>query len=145
MAKMPLYALFSCLFLYDSPINSNCWLGPTPPTPCTHTRPARSPVNASPSLSRPKAHDSGPMWLAMPSLYDSFIHYTSPVLTGAFTTSLCLFLCPRRYACIWKGPAFLWMILNLKAKGQLFVFILAWQSFDYLLRMYYIVNKSRIS
>jgi len=54
-------------------------------------------------------------------------------------------LCAMHYACIKKWPTFLWMTLNLKAKGQLFVFILAWQSFDYLLRMYYIINKSRIS
>jgi hypothetical protein len=27
------------------------------------------------------------MWLAMPLSYGSFIHYTPPVLTGAFTTS----------------------------------------------------------
>ena len=28
------------------------------------------------------AHDSGPMWLAMPSPYDSFIHDTSPVFSS---------------------------------------------------------------
>jgi hypothetical protein len=32
--------------------------------------------------SRPAAHDSGPVWLATPSPYDSFIRYTSPVLTA---------------------------------------------------------------
>jgi hypothetical protein len=52
-----------------------------------HTRPARTPVNASPPPSRAEAHDSGPMWLATPSSYDSFIHYTLPVLPGAFGTS----------------------------------------------------------
>ena len=36
--------------------------------------PAFPPVNA---------HDSGPVWLATPSLYDSFIHYISPAFTGA--------------------------------------------------------------
>ena len=46
--------------------------------------PARiPPVNASPMPSRAPAHDSGPVWLARPSPYDSFIRYSSPV-TGAF-------------------------------------------------------------
>ena len=48
-----------------------------------NTRPARSPVNASPPPLRAAPHDSGPVWVASPSPYDSFIHYTSPVLTGA--------------------------------------------------------------
>ncbi len=39
------------------------------------TQPARSPVNASPEALRPPAHDSGPVWVATPSPYDSFIHY----------------------------------------------------------------------
>ena len=47
------------------------------------TRPARTPVNASPPASRPSAHDSGPVWVATPSPYDSSIRCTSPVLTGA--------------------------------------------------------------
>ena len=38
------------------------------------TRPARTPVNASPPLLRATAHDSGPPWVANPSTYDSFIH-----------------------------------------------------------------------
>ena len=38
------------------------------------TRPARTPVNASPSLLRATAHDSGPPWVASPLTYDSFIH-----------------------------------------------------------------------
>jgi hypothetical protein len=33
-----------------------------------HGWPARSPVNASRAASRPSAHDSGPMWIATPSL-----------------------------------------------------------------------------
>jgi hypothetical protein len=41
------------------------------------------PVNASTPPSRAAPHDSGPMWVADPLSYDSFIHYTSPVLTGA--------------------------------------------------------------
>ena len=48
-----------------------------------NTRPARSPVNASTLLLRTAPHDSGPMWVADPLSYDFFIHYTSPVLTGA--------------------------------------------------------------
>ncbi len=47
------------------------------------TRPARTPVNASPLPSRATTHDSGPLWAANPSTYDSFIHYTSPVYPGA--------------------------------------------------------------
>jgi len=35
----------------------------------------------------PPPHDSGPMWFAKPSSYDSFIHDTLPVLTGAFGQS----------------------------------------------------------
>ena len=38
------------------------------------TRPARTPVNASPPLLRATAHDSGPPWVAIPSTYDSLIH-----------------------------------------------------------------------
>src|SRR5437764_5770235 len=48
-----------------------------------NTRPARSPVNASTPPLRAAPHDSGPMWVAKPLSYDFFIHYTSPVLTGA--------------------------------------------------------------
>jgi hypothetical protein len=48
-----------------------------------NTRPALSPVNASTPPSRAAPHDSGPMWVAGPLSNDSFIHYTSPVLTGA--------------------------------------------------------------
>ncbi len=55
-----------------------------------HTRPARTPVNASPLSLRTTAHDSGPMWLATPSSYDSFIHDTSPVFIGALGTSYIL-------------------------------------------------------
>ena len=48
-----------------------------------NTWPARSPVNASPSPLRTKVHDSGPVWSATPSLYETFIHYTLPAFTGA--------------------------------------------------------------
>ena len=47
------------------------------------TRPARTPVNASPPPSQAAAHDSGPPWVASPSTYDSFIHNTLPVFAGA--------------------------------------------------------------
>ncbi|MBU0641457.1 MAG: hypothetical protein KKB50_21565, partial [Planctomycetes bacterium] len=48
-----------------------------------NTRPARTPVNASPTPLRTPTHDSGPSWAANPSTYDSFIHYTLPVYPGA--------------------------------------------------------------
>ena len=44
-----------------------------------NTRPARPPVNVSPSPLRTPMHDSGPVWVAGPSPYDSFIRNTSPV------------------------------------------------------------------
>src|SRR5712691_10757621 len=44
-----------------------------------NTRPARPPVNVSPSPLRTPTHDSGPVWVAGPSPYDSFIRNTSPV------------------------------------------------------------------
>src|SRR5580692_6729922 len=44
-----------------------------------NTRPAPSPVNASAPPSRATPHDSEPAWFAKPSLYETFIHYTSPV------------------------------------------------------------------
>jgi hypothetical protein len=44
-----------------------------------NTRPARTPVNASTTPSRALPHDSGPVWVATPSLRDSFIHNTLPV------------------------------------------------------------------
>jgi hypothetical protein len=48
-----------------------------------NTRPARTSVNASMTPSRTPPHDSRPLWLAKPSTYDSFIHYTLPVYPGA--------------------------------------------------------------
>ena len=48
-----------------------------------NTRPARTPVNASTLSLRGAPHDSGPLWVAKPSAYDSFIHNTSPVYPGA--------------------------------------------------------------
>ena len=44
-----------------------------------NTWPARAPVNASTPSSRTAPHDSGSVWVATPSSYDSFIHNTSPV------------------------------------------------------------------
>ena len=69
------------------------WCLPTIPTASAsrtkllsrlNTRPARTPVNASAIPLRRSPHDSGPLWVASPSTYDSFIHYTSPVYPGAF-------------------------------------------------------------
>ena len=48
-----------------------------------HTRPARSPVNASPSPLCTKIHDSESVWVATPSLYETFIHNTLPTFIGA--------------------------------------------------------------
>ena len=44
-----------------------------------NTQPARTPVYASPRPYGSSRQDSGPSWLARPSTYDSFIHYTLPV------------------------------------------------------------------
>ncbi len=41
------------------------------------------PANASTPPSRAAPHDSGPLWFATPSTYETFIHNTLPVLTGA--------------------------------------------------------------
>jgi hypothetical protein len=49
----------------------------------THHRLQPLSYNASTPPLRAAPHDSGPMWVATPLSYDSFIHYTSPVLTGA--------------------------------------------------------------
>jgi hypothetical protein len=48
-----------------------------------NTGPVRTPVNASPSHSRTKVYDSEPVWIATPSLYETFIHNTLPAFTGA--------------------------------------------------------------
>lgn len=48
-----------------------------------NTLPACAPVNASMVASRLATHDSGSGWLATPFLYDSFIHYSTPVYPGA--------------------------------------------------------------
>ena len=46
--------------------------------------PARTPVNASPATLPPLAHDSGPWWIATPSMSGSFIPDSMPVYPGAF-------------------------------------------------------------
>src|SRR5215211_3540879 len=48
-----------------------------------NTLPACTPVNASIATLRSATHDSGPGWFATPFLYDSFIHYSTPVYPGA--------------------------------------------------------------
>lgn len=45
--------------------------------------PARTPVNASPSPSRTPAHDSGPSWIATPSMSGVLIPFLPPVYPGA--------------------------------------------------------------
>ena len=46
--------------------------------------PTRSPVNASRTASRPPAHDSGPMWIATPSLRWTCTIYSLPVSRRTF-------------------------------------------------------------
>src|SRR5260370_41915163 len=48
-----------------------------------NTLPACAPVNASIATLRSATHDSGTGWFATPFLYDSFIHYSTPVYPGA--------------------------------------------------------------
>jgi hypothetical protein len=48
-----------------------------------NTWPIRTPVNASPAPLRTPMHDSEPVRIANPSPYETFIHNTLPVLTGA--------------------------------------------------------------
>jgi hypothetical protein len=55
----------------------------TKPFSRLNTQPTLSPVNASPRGSLRPTHDSGPLWLAKPLTYDSFIHYNLPVYPGA--------------------------------------------------------------
>ena len=53
-----------------------------------NTLPACAPVNASMAASRLATHDSGPGWFANPFLYDSLIHYSTPVYPGALRSLL---------------------------------------------------------
>ena len=48
-----------------------------------NTLPACAPVNASIATLRLATHDSGSGWFAKPFLYDSSIHYSTPVYPGA--------------------------------------------------------------
>ena len=48
-----------------------------------NTLPALPPVNASMAALRLATHDSGSGRFATPFLYDSFIHYSTPVYPGA--------------------------------------------------------------
>jgi len=57
-----------------------------------NTLPACAPVNASMVASRLATHDSGSGWLATPFLYDSFIHYSTPVYPGAHHGLLVFFI-----------------------------------------------------
>ena len=51
-----------------------------------NTLPACAPVNASMAASRLAMHDSGSGWFAKPFLYDSCIHYSTPVYPGALSS-----------------------------------------------------------
>ena len=53
-----------------------------------NTLPACAPVNASMAALRLATHDSGSGWFATPFLYDSFIHYSTPVYPGALNKLL---------------------------------------------------------
>jgi hypothetical protein len=53
-----------------------------------NTQPACAPVNASMVASQLATHDSGSGRFATPFLYDSFIHYSTPVYPGALVTQL---------------------------------------------------------
>ena len=57
-----------------------------------NTLPACAPVNASMAASRLATHDSGSGRFAKPFLYDSSIHYSTPVYPGALR-SLLVLLC----------------------------------------------------
>jgi hypothetical protein len=43
-------------------------------------------------------HDSKPVWVASPSLYETFIHNTLPAFTGARTAEQEFSNCPKRKA-----------------------------------------------
>lgn len=53
-----------------------------------NTLPACAPVNASMAASRLATHDSRSGWSAKPFLYDSSIHYSTPVYPGALRSLL---------------------------------------------------------
>src|SRR4051794_7307272 len=87
--------------------------------------PMRSPVNASPPASRPDTHDSGPVWVATPSLQRTCTVYSLPVsrrtncsisTTVAFRFGVCdLLLGVRRRfgralmsVAVWSGSLLAW-------------------------------------
>jgi hypothetical protein len=53
-----------------------------------NTQPACASVNASMAALRLATHDSRPGWIAIPFLYDSFIHNSTPVYPGALSILL---------------------------------------------------------
>ena len=53
-----------------------------------NTQPACASVNASMAALRLATHDSRPGWIAIPFLYDSFIHTSTPVYPGALSILL---------------------------------------------------------
>src|SRR5450755_3247956 len=53
-----------------------------------NTQPACASVNASMAALRLATHDSRPGWIAIPFLYDSFIHNSTPVYPGALSSLL---------------------------------------------------------
>ena len=61
-----------------------------------NTLPACAPVNASMAASRLTTHDSGSGRFAKPFLYDSSIHYSTPVYPGALRILLAPQLAIRR-------------------------------------------------
>jgi len=73
-------------FSTSSASRSTCRLRDRASISRLNTRPVRPPVNASAPPSRAAPHDSGPLRFAKPSTYETFIHNTLPVLTGARRT-----------------------------------------------------------
>src|SRR5579863_1782120 len=77
-----------------------------------NTLPACAPVNASMAASRLATHDSGSGWLAMPFLCDSFIHYSTPVLSRRTTRAASLSRgSPVPRLTRFNGMAIEWLIL----------------------------------
>ena len=60
--------------------------------------PVRTPADASPAMLPPPAHDTGPWWLATPSMSDSFIPYSMPVYPGAFCQAPCSSLAAESFS-----------------------------------------------
>jgi hypothetical protein len=79
----------------------------TPAGPCHlwPLRPAYAPVNASAQTFRSFPHDSGSGRLATPFLYDSFIHYATPVFTSAPGETACPTTKDQCFARLWSRPS----------------------------------------